>query len=119
MISKTQISKRLEKKRNPEIVETIKIAKKNNLLELAKKLSSPRKNYKNINLDELDKIEGNKIIVIGKILGSGDINRKIGIAALAYSKKARDKLNKAGCDTKSIKEAIIKNNKLEGVTIIA
>src|SRR3989344_7524316 len=106
MISKTQISKRIIKKKNPEIVETINLAKKNNLLDLAKKLSGSRKNYKNINLDELNKIEGNEILVVGKILGSGNINKKMGIAALGFSDKAKEKLEKAGCDIKSIKEAI-------------
>ena len=38
-ISKTQISKRLKKKTDSELVETIEIAKKNNLLEIAGKLS--------------------------------------------------------------------------------
>lgn len=119
MISKTEISKRIRKKRNPEIVETINLAKKNDLLDLAKKLSSPRGNYKNINLDELEKVEGDKILVVGKILGDGEINKKIGIAALGFSEKARDKLEKAGCDIKSIKTALEKNAKLEGVTIIS
>ena len=119
MISKTQISKRTVRKKNSEIVETINLAKKNNHLELAKKLSGPRNNYKNINLDELQKIVGDKILVIGKILGSGNINKKIGIAALGYSHQAKDKLKKVGCDIKTIKEALEKNNKLTGVKIIS
>ena len=118
MISKTQISARVKKKNNSEIVETINIAKKNNLLELAKKLSAGRKNYRNINLDELEKIDSDKILVVGKILGNGEINRKLGIAALSYSESAKTKLEKAGCDVKTIKQAIDKNKKLEGVKII-
>ena len=118
MISKTQISKRTRNKRNPEIIETIELAKKNNLLDLAKKLSGPRGNYKNVNLNDLEKIEGDKLMVIGKVLGSGDISKKIGIAALAFSKNAKNKLEKAGCDIKTIKEALDKNKNLEGVKII-
>ena len=118
MISKTEISKRIKKKRNPEIVEIISLAKKNNLLYLAKKLSGPRGNYKNINLDDLEKVKGDKVLVVGKILGSGDISRKISIAALGFSKNAKNKLEKAGCDVKTIKEVLDKNKKLEGVKII-
>ena len=118
MISKTQISKRIKKKRNPEIVETINLAKKNNLLDLAKKLSGPRGNYKTINLDDLEKVKGDKILVVGKVLGSGEINRKMSIWALGFSEKARDKLKKAGCDIKTIKEVLDKNKTLEGVNII-
>jgi len=118
MISKTKISKRTKAKRNPEIMETINLAKKNDLLDLAKKLSAPRSQYKNVNLDELDNVEGDKIIVIGKVLGSGEIKRKIRVAALGFSDSARDSLNKAGCDIKSIRDEIKNNNKLEGVEII-
>lgn len=117
-MSKTKISKRTKAKTNPEIMETINLAKKNNLLDLAKKLSAPRSQYKNVNLDELERAEGDKILIIGKVLGSGDITRKIGIAALSFSEGAKDKLNKAGCDMKSIKMAIEKNPKMEGVTIL-
>lgn len=118
MISKTKISKRTENKRNPEIIEIINIAKKNNLLDLAKKLSAPRSKYKNINLDELEKIEGSTILVIGKVLGSGYINKKIKISAMGFSNQAKKKLLKNNSDIQSIKMLLEKNSKLEGVTII-
>tara|TARA_Y100000034_G_C6867005_1_gene395299 strand:- start:792 stop:1160 length:369 start_codon:yes stop_codon:yes gene_type:complete len=117
-ISKTTINKRTVKKQNPEIVATINLAKENGHLDLAKKLSAPRSQYKNVNLDELDGAKGDKILVVGKVLGSGEINRKIGVAALGFSDSAKESLNKAGCDIKSVKMAIEKNPKLEGVTII-
>lgn len=118
MISKTQIDKRLKKKRNSEIVETIQLAKKLGLLDLAKKLSAPSSQYVKINLDELGKVEGDKLMVVGKILGQGDIEKKIKISALGFSEQAREKLKKAGCEVKSIKQEIESNNKLEGVKII-
>lgn len=118
MISKTKITKRTENKRNPEIIEIINIAKKNNLLNLAKKLSAPRSQYKIINLDELEKIDSDNILVIGKILGSGNINKKIKIAAIGFSGQAKEKLLKNKSDIQSIKMLLKKNSKLEGVTII-
>jgi len=118
MISKTRISKRIKNKNSFNIVETIELAKKNKHLGLAKKISGPRSRYKNINLDELDKIEGNKIIIIGKVLGSGEINKKISVAALGFSETAMEKLNKSGCEVKSVKEEIEKNKDLKGVEII-
>ncbi len=119
MISKTQISKRTKNKRNQELVETINLAKKNNLLELAKKLSGPSRHYRSINLDDLNKINSNKIIIVGKVLGSGEINKKLSIIALGFSEKAIGKLRKAGCDIKKIIEEIKDNKKLEGVEIIS
>ncbi len=118
MISKSQINKRIVKKTNPAVIETIKLAKKNNLLNLAKRLSSSRSNYKNINLDELNKIKSDKIIVIGKVLGSGEVNKKISIAALSFSEQAREKLKKAGCEVRTIVEEIRMNSDLKGVEII-
>jgi len=116
-ISKTQISKRILKKRNPELVETIELAKEKGLLEIAKKLSGPKSNYANVNLEDLDKIKEDKILVAGKVLGNGEIKSKKKIIALGFSESAKEKLKKAGCEIKSIKDEI-KNNKLEGVKVI-
>jgi len=118
MISKTQINKRLQKKRNIEIVETVHLAKKHNLLDLAKKLSAPASQYIKINLDKLNEIKGDKVLIVGKILGQGDINRKFSVSALGFSEQAREKLKKAGCDVKTIKQEIELNKKLEGVEIL-
>ena len=118
MISKTQISKRTSKKKNPEIVKSILMAKNNNLLELAKRLSGPISKYTKINLEDLDKLEKDKIMVVGKVLGSGEINKQIKVSALGFSKQAKDKLIKANCEVKTIMNEIESNNKLEGVKII-
>jgi len=118
MISKTQIEKRKNRKTNPELVETIELAKKNNLLDLAKKLSGPTRLQKRINIDELDRLEENNMIVVGKILGQGEINKKISISALGFSEQALDKLKKAKCEIKTIKQEIKDNPKLKGVKII-
>ena len=117
-ISKTQITKRLQKKRNPELVETIALAKKNNLLELAKRLSGPRSLYKKINLEAINKLKENKIMIVGKVLGQGDVEKKFKIGALGFSGQAGEKLKKAGCEIMSIKEMIEKDDKLDGVKIL-
>ena len=118
MISKTQISKRTQNKRNPELVETIILAKKNGLLELGKKLSSPRSNHLNLNLEGIDKIESEKIVLVGKVLGQGDIKKKKTVCALGFSEQAKEKLKKAGCEVKTIKQEIEKNKDLNGFKII-
>lgn len=118
MISKTKIHKRMQRKRNPELVNTILLAKKNNLLELAKRLSAPTRKQSSINLEELNKLKEDKVIVVGKVLGSGEIKKKTSIAALGFSKQAKEKLKKAGCEVKTIKQEIEKNSKLTGVKIL-
>jgi large subunit ribosomal protein L18e len=117
-ISKTKISKKIKRKTNQELVETIELAKKNNLLELAKKLSCPTRLQKRINLDELNKLKENKILVPGKVLGNGDIERKISVFALSFSESALVKLKKKGCETGTIKQEIQKNKTLKEIKII-
>lgn len=115
-ISKTKISKRMKRKTNSELAETILLAKKNNLLEIAKMLSGPTRKRISLNLEEIDKeAKGNETIIVpGKVLGQGKINKKIKIIALSFSSSAEEKLKKAGCQAVTIKEEIEKNKKLEG-----
>tara|TARA_B100001971_G_C18097496_1_gene486956 strand:- start:536 stop:943 length:408 start_codon:yes stop_codon:yes gene_type:complete len=118
MISKTQISKRTKRKTKSELVETINLAKKNNLLELGKKLSGPTRLQSKINLNDLNKLKENKVIVVGKVLSKGEIEKKIEIAALGFSESAKEKLEKSGSKTTSIKQFIKDNKNLEGVKIL-
>jgi len=118
MISKTQINKRLERKRNPKLREIIKIARAKSLLELGKKLTGPTKKQVSINVGELNELEGKNIIVVGRVLGQGEIDKKITVAALGFSEQAREKLKKAGCEIRTIKQEIEKNSELKGVTIL-
>tara|TARA_Y100000310_G_C20658422_1_gene803279 strand:+ start:590 stop:946 length:357 start_codon:yes stop_codon:yes gene_type:complete len=118
MISKTKISKRQKRKTNSELVETIELAKKNNQLDLAKKLSQPTRLQSKVNLNDLDKLKENKVMIIGKVLGTGEINKKIEIAALGFSESAKNKLKKNGSKINSIKEFLKDNKNLEGIKLI-
>lgn len=115
MISKTKISKRTKKKTNPELVKTIMLAKKNNYLELAKVLSKPSRHQKKINLTEINGENEKSVIIPGKVLGSGEIDKKISIYALSFSKQALEKLKKSGCEACTILNAIEKNHELNGI----
>jgi len=118
MISKNQINKRIKRKTNPELVETIELAKKNKHLELAKKLSGPTRLQSKINLEQLDKLDSKKIIVVGSVLGQGEISKRIEIAALRFSEQAKEKLKNAKIEIKTIKQELKSNKKLEGVRVI-
>ena len=107
----------MKRKKNPELIETLKLAKKNNFLELGKKLSGSTRQYKKINVGELAKIDEDKIIIVGKILGSGEIKKKIGVYALGFSKQAKEKIKKSGGEFKTILEGL-KKDKLEKIKII-
>jgi len=121
MKSKTLIEKQLNRKTNKELVETIIVAKKNdNWREIAEILSGPRKNRKNINLEEIDKKskEGETIVIPGKVLSQGKIEKKLKIIALNFSEKAKEKLLKAKCEVSSIFEEIKKNPEAKGIKIL-
>ena len=119
MKSKTLINKQMRNKRNPELVETIFLAKKANP-EIAGILSGPTRKRVALNLDEINKEskEGEVIIIPGKILGNGNIDsgKKLKIIALSFSVSAEEKLDKAKIGFSLIKEELEKNkcNKLKG-----
>ena len=121
MISKTKITKRTSRKSNSYIVETVKEAKKNEKwLKLAQIISSSRKKYRSVNLKEIDREtkEGDTVVVIGKVLGSGDITKKIRVCALGFSESAKEKLREHKGEIVMLLEEIRKNPKMEGIKVI-
>ena len=83
-------------------------------------MSGPRKNRTALNLEELnEKIKSEKIILIpGKILSQGELDKKIKVVALNFSEKAKEKLKKSGAETLTILEEVKKNPEAKGVKIL-
>jgi len=121
MTSKSKIEKKLRKKTSSKLVETIiKAKKQKGWLKIAEILASSTKNMAEVNLDKIDKEskEGDTIIVPGKVLSKGEVNKKIRISALFFSQTAEEKLRKKNCEVVSILEEIKENPKGEGIKII-
>mgnify|MGYP001583627095 CR=1 FL=1 len=121
MKTKTKIEKQLRKKSNNELVETIIAAKKNEKwMDVARILSMPRRDSTEMNLGEIDRNskDGEIIVIPGKVLSQGEINKKIRIVAFGFSEKAREKLLKSKIQTSSILEEIKKNPEGKGIRII-
>lgn len=117
--SKTKIESQLRKKLNPVLVETVISAKKNpNWINVASELTIPNRKKAAVNISDLEKAEGEMVVVCGKVLSQGDISKKIKVAALNFSEKAKKKLKDAGCETLTIKEAIESNKDAKGVNIL-
>lgn len=119
--SKTKIEKQLKRKTNPELVKTIIEAKKKKRWnEVAEILSSPRTNKICINLDKINEKakEGEIIVVPGKVLSEGEIDKKIKIVAFNFSEKAKEKIMKAKGEAITILEEIKKNPDAKNVRII-
>ena len=84
------------------IVRLEKLGKKNKSaiwVKVAEILSKPRRNRASINLWRLNKLAkkfpSKTFVMPGKVLGKGDLNHKITIAALEFSKEAREKIEAA------------------------
>jgi large subunit ribosomal protein L18e len=121
MKSKTLIGKQVTKKTNPELVETILAAKKKDKwVKIAGLLSSPRANMINLNLDKLNEEskEGDTIVVPGKILAQGELNKKIKVVALSFSEKAKEKISKSKGEISTILEEIKKNPEAKNIKFI-
>lgn len=121
MISKTKIGARLTRKTDRDIVDTIIEAKKNkNWMKIAQAVSGSRRNYPSVNLKEIDKFssDGDIIIVPGKVLGSGNINKKLRVCAISFSLSAVEKLKSSKGEAIKLIEEIRKNPKAQGVKII-
>lgn len=119
--SKTKISKQTEKKTNPELVETILNSKKNEKwVEIASILSGPRRKRVDLNIGEIaQKAKDSKIVLItGKVLSQGEIEKKIKVIALYFSEKAKEKLLKAGCEVSTILEEIKSNPSAKDIKIL-
>lgn len=118
MKSKTKISKQENKKTNPELVKTLRLAKKNKeWLEVASILAGSRDNWKNLNLNDLEKNakEGETILVAGKVLGDGELTKKLKIVAFNFSESAREKILKVKGEVIEMIDEIKKNPSAKGM----
>lgn len=119
-ISKTKIKKKSRKKSNLELINTIKLARKNPAwLKLAHILSGPTRNKAHINLSQIDKnaAAGDTFVIPGKILSQGELTKKVRICALSFSQSALEKIKKTNSEAVTILEEIKKNPKGEGIKI--
>ncbi len=83
---------------------------------VAKNLSRSKRLRRQVNLSKINKYTNdNEIALIpGKVLGSGEIKKKIQIAALAFSESSKEKVK----DIMSIEELMLKNPQGKNVRII-
>ena len=121
MKSTTKIKKQAGRKTNSNLVETINISAKNeNWKSVAHILSMPRRSRVEFNLDEIGAAakDGENIVIPGKVLSQGELNKKIKIIALAFSENAKEKLSKGKINFSTIDEEIKKNPDAKGLRIL-
>jgi len=86
----------------------------------AKLLEKSSKNWPSINVSRLEyHVEGSeKIVVPGKLLGSGNISKKVTVGAYSFSSAARAKIEAAGGKCIGLDEMAKKNPKGSGLRLM-
>jgi large subunit ribosomal protein L18e len=78
---------------------------------VAEKLSAPASQRPQVNISRLEKYakDGEKIIIPGKLLGDGQISKKLTVVAFSASQSAISKIEKAGGKFIEIKKYLSEN----------
>jgi large subunit ribosomal protein L18e len=121
MKTKSKIEKQLNKKTNPQLVETLLLIKKNDpWRKLLGSVSGSRRKRLEVNLEKINSFskEGETIVIPGKVLSIGQLDKKIRVVALGFSENAKEKLLKAKSEVISIAEEIKKNPSAKEVKIL-
>ena len=108
------------KKTNPELHKTVEVLRKraradssNLWLRLAEDLAKPTRSRIVVNIARINKhaADGETIIVPGKVLASGELDKKITVIAWQFSGSAKKKIAEKGT---AIELADVLNKPLEG-----
>ncbi|MEJ2251839.1 MAG: 50S ribosomal protein L18e [Candidatus Lokiarchaeota archaeon] len=94
-----------------KLIRDLRKTKRRIWRKVSRKLSGPRKNRIEANLKRINnKTSENDVIVVpGKILGNGNLDHKITVACLDYSKSAGEKIRNSGSKLITIRELLEEN----------
>ncbi|AET64347.1 50S ribosomal protein L18e [Methanothrix harundinacea] len=115
------------KKTNPGLVtliDDLKAATRNDgsaiWRDVAKRLEKPRRNYAAVNVSKINRhtAPDDLVLVAGKVLGTGDLDHKVTVAALQFSEQAASKIKSAGGECLRIDELADKHPKGSGIIIL-
>tara|TARA_B100001029_G_scaffold8333_1_gene5838 strand:- start:4265 stop:4636 length:372 start_codon:yes stop_codon:yes gene_type:complete len=119
--------KRINRKSNSELVQSIislkKAARDNDApiwRSIAKRLEGPSRNWPTVNISKLEynSQKNSKIVVPGKLMGSGNLTKKVTVSAYSFTKSATEKIEKAGGKCLQYNDFIKSNPKGKDVMVI-
>ncbi|RLF90342.1 50S ribosomal protein L18e [Thermococci archaeon] len=112
---------------NPQLINLVRMLKKKSREEgvkiwrdLAERLSKPRRSRIEVNLSRINRYteEGEVVVVPGKVLGAGDLEHSVTVAAFKFSRNAKEKIEKSGGRAISIEELMLEVPRGSGVRIM-
>jgi large subunit ribosomal protein L18e len=115
------------KSTNPELIQLIRFLKKQGRekeaaiwRDAAEQLAKTRQQRAAVNLSRINRHtkKGDTVVVPGKLLGAGELNHSVSVAAFGASEKAKEKLAAAKAKYLSILELVEKNPTGANVKII-
>jgi len=88
--------------------------------DIASRLEKSSRNWPEVNLDRISRYTGEKetAIIPGKVLSTGNLTKKVSIAAWSFSEKSQEKIKSAGGKYMSIEELLKSNPKGKDVRIL-
>ena len=110
-----QLESLITELKKTSIEQDVKIWKR-----IASDLERPTKQRRVVNLSRIDRYSksNDTIVIPGKVLSMGDLNKKVTVAAFTFSKNAITKIKSSGSDAISIHDLVKKNPKGAKVRII-
>ncbi len=117
----------LEKKTNPNLIRLVKYLKGRARNEsapiwrdVAERLEKPSKNWAEVNLSTIQRhaSDGETIVVPGKVLGSGYLNKRVQVSSFKISEGARKQIEGAGGSWVTIRDLVNDNPKGSDVRIM-
>lgn len=106
----------LEEKTNPNLVDAILRLKQAGREHdtpawraIAEKLEKPSSSWRAVNVGEIQRVadeEAPLVVVPGKVLGSGYLDREVTVTAWSFSEQAKDKIEDAGGRWLALQDAV-------------
>ncbi len=103
-----------------KLISDLRKSKKPIWKRIAEDLEKPRRIRRSVNLSRINRYskEGETVVVPGKVLGDGILEKKVKIAAFQFSQSAKEKITGNGSSFMSISELLKNNPEGKGVRIL-
>ena len=85
---------------------------------VAKRLSAPTNERPVVNVSKLERLGWDRVVVPGKVLGAGHLNKKVEVVAYAFSESAKKKIEKVGGKTRTIAKEFEANPEGKGLKVV-